>query len=140
VTVVDAETQGAWVHNGVATGAQANKRAEALKSDDASMSYSLQKTEANLLDDDSNGVVDDENYGPAGATGDFRFGVPAAVTMDVKLNQNPWATGQDVTAGPADTDIALGAADMTAPTAPTALTATPSDNSVALEWTARSRS
>ncbi len=118
VTVLDARTQGAWVHDGVATGAASAKRAEALKSDDAAVSYSLQKTEANALDDETNGVVDDEDYGPAGATGDFRFGVPAGVTMNVKLNQVAWAPGQGVTAGPADTDIALGASDVSAPTAP----------------------
>ncbi|MEI8082764.1 MAG: hypothetical protein WCI74_13070, partial [Actinomycetes bacterium] len=136
VNIVDSDAQGAWVHNGVASGAAAAKRAEALQSTDASVSYSLQKTEPNVLDDDSNGVVDDENYGPAVATGDFRFGVPASSIMNVKLNQVAWASGTGATAGPADTDIALGAADQTAPEAVSGLVATPLDSSVKLDWTA----
>ena len=135
VTILDAKTQGAWVHDGAATGAAAAKRAEALKSDDANVSYSLQKTEANALDDDSNGVIDDEDYGPAGATGDFRFGVPAGVTMNVKLNQTAWAPGQGVTAGPADTDLALGATDLSAPSVPSNVVTTPGDGTVRLDWT-----
>ncbi|NTU72113.1 MAG: hypothetical protein HGB10_09885 [Coriobacteriia bacterium] len=138
VNILDAKTQGAWVHNGVATGAAAAKRAEALKSDDASMSYSLQKTEANVLDDDSNGVVDDENFGPAGATGDFRFGVPQGTTMNVKLNQVAWAPGQGVSTGPSDSDVAIGATDVTPPSAPADLVATPLDGAVQLDWTAAS--
>jgi hypothetical protein len=138
VTVLDAKTQGAWVHNGVATGAQANKRAEALKSDDASTSYSLTKTEADGIDENNDGIIDNEDYGPAGATGDFLFGVPAGATMNIKLNSAAWAAGQGVSAGPADTEVALGASDLTPPSAPSGLHATPAHNSVALDWTASS--
>ena len=136
VTILDTKTEGAWIHNGVATGAAAAKRADALKSDDALVQYSVQKTEANVLDDEANGTVDDEDYGPTGATGDFRFGVPAGTSLDVKLNQANWAPGQDVAAGPADTDVAIGASEQVPPTAPSGLTATARNARVILNWSA----
>ena len=73
--MLDMETEGTWIHNGVATGAAANKRAEATLDTSNTVVYGLSKTEANSIDDDANGA-DDEDYGPAGRTGDYRFGLP----------------------------------------------------------------
>lgn len=135
VTILDAATQGSWIHNGIATGVAAAKRADAL-STDGTLQYSLQKTEANVCDDNDDGIVDNEDYGPAGATGDFLFGLPATTTVNVKLNQVAWTAGQGVTSGPADTDVAVGAADITPPSAPGDVLATAGNNSVALSWEA----
>jgi hypothetical protein len=146
VTVMDMTTSGAWVHNGVATGVTAAKRAEA---DDEAQAdplkvYALSKTEPNGVDDDGNGVVDDEDYGPPGNTGDFRFAVPLSTEFDIALGSGaPWAPAQNVTLSTPDVDIALGATDQTPPTAPTGLTATPHattplDGNVSLSWTAAS--
>jgi hypothetical protein len=128
VTVMDMTTSGAWVHNGIATGIAAAKRAEADESPvaDPPVVLALQKTEPNGVDDDGNGVVDDEDYGPVGNTGDFRFSVPVSQAFSVALGSGtPWAPAQDVTLSTPDVDIALGAADQTPPSAPTGLTATP---------------
>ena len=92
VTVLDPRVNGSWVHNGIATGKADSKRA-AVTDVAATTVLSLQKTEMQLVDDDSNGVVDDEQYGPAGATGDFRMGVPTATSLGVNLNQAVWAPG-----------------------------------------------
>jgi len=128
VDVLSAKTQGAWIHNGVATGATANTTAAA--GSDTNL------TEANLIDDDANGVVDDEDFGPAGATGDFRLGVASGATVNVTLGDSAWASGQGVVAGPADTDIAVGASDMVPPTAPASLTSKAFNGSVILDWDA----
>lgn len=117
LTVLDMQTQGTWIHNGVATGAQANKRAEATMDTSDTIIYGLSKTEANTIDEDANGT-DDEDYGPAGRTGDYRFGLPVSTSVDVYLNRNiPAGTIQDFVTGVADTDIAAGAVETAAPTA-----------------------
>jgi len=136
VTVIDMETDGSWVHNGVATGANTARRVEVTEDTTDTIVYTLSKTEANLIDDDSNGTVDDEDYGPAGTTGDFRFGVPASASVDILINRTTtWL--DDYTTGIPDTDVAAGAADETPPTAPLALAADSSDPSqVALTWQA----
>ena len=73
----------------------------------------LSKTEANGVDDGS-GLVDDEDYGPVGKTGDFRLAVPLSHAFDVALgDRTPWAPAQNVTLATPDVDIALGAADQT---------------------------
>lgn len=142
VTVMDMTTSGAWVHNGIATGLTAAKRAEADDAADSAKVLALSKTEANGVDDDGNGVVDDEDYGPAGNTGDFRFAVPLSQAFSIALgSKTPWAPAQNVTLTTPDVDIALGATDQTPPTAPTGLSATahattPVDGSVSLSWTA----
>ncbi len=134
VTVIDMKTAGAWVHNGVATGASAGKRAEAVSTLSASTVFSLSRMEANSVDDDSNGVVDDEDYGPAGATGDYRLALPRAQAASILLNRSVVIPAY--TAANADEDIALGASDTTAPTAPSGLTAEASAGQIALSWTA----
>ena len=72
----------------------------------------------NCVDDDSNGVVDDEDWGPAGAAGDFRMSVPALTPIGVNLNQTTWAPATGFVSGPADVDLAISAADDRRPTAP----------------------
>jgi hypothetical protein len=128
VDVLSAKAQGAWIHNGIATGASGNVTATA--GSDTNL------TEANLIDDDANGVVDDEDFGPTGATGDFRLGVAAGSTVGVTLGDTPWAPGQGVVAGPADTDIAVGAPDMVPPAAPASLASKGFNGSVVLDWAA----
>jgi putative cell wall-binding protein len=133
-TVMDMTTTGSWVHNGVATGQAAAKRAEATLDTSSTLVYGLSKTEANLIDDDSDGTIDDEDHGPAGATGDVRLGVPATTGIDVFLKQSLWL--DDVSSGAPDTDIALGAADTTPPGTPTGLSVDLGDLEVTLNWTA----
>jgi len=136
VTVVDMAGGGFWAHNGVATGVAAAKRAE-FDLDGTATVAALQKTEANNCDDDSNGVVDDEDYGPAGPTGDFRMGAPTATVVDTYLSSHTlWAPGQDKSSATADVDIAFGATDEIPPSAPSGLAATPADGSALLSWTA----
>lgn len=135
-TVIDPRDAGGWVHNGIATGISFGKNAQVTSDTASNEVYSIQKTEGNGLDDDFDGIVDNEDYGPVGATGDFRVGVPSNISADIRLWQNPWAPGDNFVTGPHDVDLAIGASDATAPDAPTGLTATPSSNKVALDWTA----
>jgi hypothetical protein len=135
VTVMAMATSGFWVHDGVATTA-VTKRAEADDHSDAAKVLALMRTEPNSVDDDANGIVDDEDYGPAGSSGDFRFAVPLNTAFDVFLNKVAWAPGQNVTGTQADVDIALGAADTSPPSAISGLQATPGDSQVSLVWTA----
>lgn len=138
LTVLDMQTEGSWIHNGVATGAAANKRAEATMDTSDTVVYALSKTEGNLIDDDGNGS-DDEDYGPAGRNGDYRFGLPVATSVDVYLNRNtPAGTLQDFMTGPADTDLAAGAVEVSAPTQVTGLEAVPAAAAVDLSWDAAS--
>jgi len=142
ITIIDPRTTGSWVHNGVDSGLSTKSRVAATDAASSSVILGLVRTEPNLVDDDSDGIVDNENYGPAevaGSAGDFRMAVPAATLIDIRTgntNGTQWAPAQDVMSGPADTDIALGAAEMMPPTAPSALEATAGDASVALAWTA----
>jgi len=135
VTVFDPRTDGGWVHNGIAVaGNKANKNAR-ITDETSTTVLALQKTEAQLVDDDSNGIVDDEDYGPAGNAGDFRMGVPASTVVKVNLNQAFWpSTSTTFTTGPADTDLALGAADMVAPSAPGALSVSSGDGTASISW------
>ena len=96
--------------------------------------FSLQKTEMQLVDDDSNGVVDDEQYGPAGATGDFRMGVPTATSLGINLNQSVWAPGTGFLSGSADVDLAVGAADTAAPSAPASAVGMSGDKVATVSW------
>jgi hypothetical protein len=135
VTVFDPRVDGSWVHNGVATGRAASKNAR-VTDETSSTVLSLQKTEAQGVDDDANGIVDDEDYGPAGNAGDFRMAVPASTVIKVNLNQSFWpSTTATFTSGPADTDIALGASDMVAPTRPGTVSAASGDGTASIAWT-----
>ena len=136
LTVLDMETQGSWIHNGAATGIQAEKRAEATQDDNDTIVFALSKTEGNTIDDDSNGVVDDEDYGP-GDPGDYRLAVPAATSVDVYLNRNtPGGTLQDFVSGPADTDLAGGAVETVAPSRPGSPKATGEPEQIRVTWSA----
>lgn len=132
VDILDAKTHGAWLHNGISTGASGAQTVLAL-SGDASTCYSSQKSEVNGCDDDDNGTIDDEDYGPAGANGDFRLGLPATTTVDVNIGGSVWSPGRAVSA-PADTDIAVGALDQTPPSRPSHLVLSAATGSVSLQW------
>ena len=133
VTILDARTQGAHVHNYKLTGAAAGSDVSASASPGGDV-MATQSTETNGVDDDDNGVTDDEQYGTTGVTGDFLLGVPAGSTFDVLLGGAVWASS--VVAGPADTDVAIGAKDRRPPTAPRTLTATAGTEKVRLTWKA----
>ncbi len=133
ITVVDPRTSGSWVHNGVATGAGA---AASVRVTDASAAtiHAAQMTEAQSVDDNANGVVDDEDYGPPGSAGDFRVGVPATSSISVYLGGAVWAPAADYSAGPADVDLAIGAGDSVAPGEPGSLTGSSGDGTATIEW------
>jgi hypothetical protein len=128
-----------WVHNGVATGTSAAKRVDAVPSGETGI-LSLSRTEANQVDEDGNGVVDDEDYGPAGAAGDFSLAVPSGIPFDVRLQSLIWPP---LLTAPAlqnghfvDVDIAYGALDQTPPSAVAGLAAEAGDATVGLTWNA----
>ncbi len=128
------ETEGAWVHNGTAVGGSfAAKRSECTSETSGGVVYSLGKTELDTVDSDSNGVVDDEDYGPAGAAGDFRHAVPIGMRFNSLLSKTTtYASAQKITVP--DTDIALHASDTIAPTAPASLFVTPGSYKNTLTW------
>ena len=135
VTVLDPRTNGSWVHNGIATTKPANKRA-AITDVASTTVFALQKTEAQLVDDNSDGIVDNEDYGPAGAAGDFRMGVPAATAIAVNLNQSTWTPANGFVSGAPDVDLAISAADTIAPSAAGPLTCASGDGTASISWTA----
>ena len=148
VTVLDAATGGSWIHNGATVagskidgGRLAVRSSDSVDDQDESTSilYSLWEMEANNIDDDANGLVDDanENQGPVAAlSGDYRSSVPSDTVVDIYLRRGQTATINDFTTGPVDCDIAVGAADITPPTAATDVTATPTPDGVDISWTA----
>lgn len=134
VSVIDAKTSGGWVHNATAIGASA-KRSEVTSDTSSSVVYSVTKTEPNLIDDDANGVIDDEDCGPAGVSGDTRIGVTADTRFDVAVNRvyaPPYS--DDFTLTTPDTDVALNAGDTTPPTKPAALTTDGTPTAIELAW------
>jgi hypothetical protein len=137
VMSMSATGTGSWVHNGVSSGLGADTRVAATAAGAASPVYGLVRAEANATDDDADGVVDNEDYGQAGSGGDFRLAVPGNTAIDVRTGAtnntvvNGWAS---VTTGPPDTDIALGASDVTPPTAPGTLSVTPGYRKLHLTW------
>lgn len=136
VSVIDTKTDAGWVHNGTTLGATA-KRSEVTSDTSSSVVYTLTKTEPNLVDDDANGIVDDEDSGPAGVSGDTRMGVPANMQFDVANNRvyaPPYV--DDFTLATADTDVALKAGDVTPPTAPAALVTESTQSEITLDWNA----
>jgi hypothetical protein len=139
VTVLDmtaAAGGGLWVHNGAATGQTGDERVDAVAGGLGTL-WALQGTEPNGCDDDVNGVVDDEDYGVTGPDGDFRLAVPAGQAFDVRLQSDIWPAGApSFTASLADVDLACGAADGTAPTAPASLGAIEGADQIGLTWSA----
>jgi len=136
VTVFDPRTTGGWVHNGIAVASNKANKNVRVTDETSTTVLALQKSEQQLVDDDSNGTADDEDFGPAGAVADFRMAVPAtASTIMLNLNQSFWpAVTTTFTTGPADTDVAIGAQDMTAPTAPGALQVASGDENASVWW------
>ncbi|MCE5202937.1 MAG: cell wall-binding repeat-containing protein, partial [Actinomycetia bacterium] len=134
VTVIDMKSHGGWVHNATTTG-QTNKRVECTSWETSLSVYSLSQTEPNLVDDDGNGVVDDEDYGPAGVSGDFRLGVSADTTMDVAVKRTftPPYYNDFILPAP-DTEVALNAADMLPPSSVSSLAAEATETSITLSW------
>jgi len=144
VTVIDPSgtlvgaTPAIWVHNGIATGGASAKRIDAVPSGQTEPIWALNRTELNGVDDDGDGVVDDEDYGPAGATGDFSLAVPSVEAFDVRLQSIVWP----VVAPPAalqaavvsDVDLAWGNADQTPPARVTGLQAVSGKDAVSLSW------
>jgi putative cell wall-binding protein len=141
ITVMDAATEGSWVHNGIAMPAGSDNKRAAVRgpdsngdlNNDPSMLYALWQTEANLVDDDGDGTIDTgEDWGPAGVVGDFRMQAPAETTVTVSTNR--LLRFDDFKTGPVDCDIAVGADDMIAPSRVTGLVATAASNAVSLSW------
>jgi|GEM_PF-1528557 len=133
VTLLDMTYDGAWVHNGLTTGKGDVRRVAVAESGETTPALALTRSEINTVDDDSDGVVDDEDHGPAGASGDFWFGVPAGEDQTVIFQQSPYKT---YTSGPEDTDMAVGAEDTTAPAAVVNLVADTGHKSAELSWDA----
>jgi putative cell wall-binding protein len=130
------KTQGGWLHNGTATGAIDFRRVS-LNAFDATGStdkvLAVHRTEANQIDDDSNGIVDDEDWGPTGATGDWRLAASAETTVNPYIQQG-LQLGGNFLMKYADEDIAFGSADTTAPAAPTNLDAEVDGTTATLTW------
>lgn len=143
VTVIDMATRGLWLHNGAPTGAGSGARVEAdqypLPDPTASPAAApvvlgLTQTEANGVDENGDGIVDNE-----GAAGDFRLAAPTGADLVVRLGGVIWplsATGMTYPTADADCDIALGAADATPPARVTSLSGTSGTTSAHLTWSA----
>jgi len=127
-----------WVHNGIATGGASAKRIDAVPTGLTEPIWALNRTELNVVDDDGDGIVDDEDYGPAGATGDFSLAVPSTDPFDVRLQSIVWPVAAPLAALQAaevrDVDIAWGNADTTPPAKVTGLQAVSGKGSVSLSW------
>jgi hypothetical protein len=137
VAVYDPKTSGGWVHAGAATGSPALTPLRVYSHTASGDPVSTAVTEANACDDDSNGVIDDEQPGPV-KTGGLRAGVPTGQALDVSLDGALWPGLSGFTLTVPDTDIAQGASDQTAPTAPSSLSAAPRNGAVLLTWSAAS--
>jgi hypothetical protein len=124
-----------YVHNGIPqTTWGAMTRAEARS---VGVVVAMARTEENGIDENDNGVVDDEDYGPPGATGDFMLAVPTGRLFSVLLHQSTWPTSLYSYTGPiADVDIAWAVADQTAPSRVVGLTAQGGVDKVTLAWSA----
>ena len=136
VTLLDQSASGAWVHDGAGTGQVNGKRAYVVDHAAPDDPIALQRTENNVCDDDGDGIVDNEQYGPVKAGG-FHMAVPTGQALDAGLQSAIWpvsSTGFTITT--ADTDIALGASDQTAPTAPASPAVSPRDAGAVITWTA----
>ncbi len=144
VTVVDPSgtlvgaTPAFWVHNGIATTASNAKRVDVVPSGLGDPIWALSRTELNLVDEDGDGVVDNEDFGPAGATGDFSLAVPSGMAFDVRLQSVVWPPVVPLSplqaALTSDVDLAWGNADQTPPAKVTGLQAVSGDASVSLSW------
>jgi len=139
VTVLDMDTNGTHVHNGAAsaTTAQDARRvivAPGSSTNSTSTVWAISRTETNTVDTDSNGIIDDEDWGLPGTSGDYRLAARSGEVIDVYVQQNRRVDNFQL--GGPDEDIALGAADASAPTSPTALAAVAGPGKVTLTWSA----
>jgi len=139
VTVLDMKTNGTHVHAGAASATTLQNERRVIVAPGASTNstgtvWAISRTETNTVDTDSNGIIDDEDWGPAGKPGDYRLAAPSGALIDVYVQQNRRVNDFQL-AGP-DEDIALGSADTTAPAAPTALDAVPGETAISLSWNA----
>lgn len=147
VNVMDMKTQGTWVHNGSAAKTVNNAgRVVVATPGNASTVTALPFTytfnEPNLVDDDADGIVDNENWWLPETKG-WRIGVPVTSTIDVWIQksaefQYQQTGGKNMVVGLADQDIAVGASDTVAPSKPTSLSAQASMKRIDLSWTAPS--
>lgn len=137
VTVMDMATQGGWIHNGSTLAAgSAGRRVECSSVASTATVYALAKSEADLVDSDSDGVVDNEDYGPAGVSAaDFRLGVPVSLPFNTYINRTSQITSS-FTLAVADTDIAHSGTDQVAPSAPGSFVVDPGVLANELSWTA----
>ena len=134
----DAVNGGGWVHPGVDDSANAGRTGKVVDFASPGTLIALQRIETNGCDDDNDGVVDDEQYGPA-QDGSFDLGVPAGQKLQAQVGGSKtadWPDSDGFTLTVPDTDIALGASDMNAPSAPGSLTATATSSTVDLSWDA----
>ncbi|MBW6468845.1 MAG: cell wall-binding repeat-containing protein [Coriobacteriia bacterium] len=144
VTVLDMQAEGTWVHPGVASATTAQDERRVVLSPAGSTGnretiWGISRTENNLVDDDADGIVDNEGerYGPlSDGVGHYRLVAPAGESIDIWVQQNKRVTAHQLRAGGADESIALGSTDTTAPTAPTDVVGEVVATSVSLEWTA----
>jgi putative cell wall-binding protein len=135
VTVLDMDSNGSWVHNGTDTDTSGLERAQVSVYASPLDCLSLTLTEPNLVDDDADFAVDNEDYGPAGFTGDYRLAVPAGTDVDVFLSTTNQQADEFAT-GPGDVDLAIGTPDQIAPSPPASIDASAGTNTVAVSWTA----
>ena len=148
ITVLDAASEGSWIHNGATLPTNEDTRLAVRGPDPVSDQktstspiYSLWRTERNLVDDDGDGAIDGaaEDWGildPVNfGANDFRTGVPAETTATVFIKRSLKYGGPIVTA-PADCDMALGADDEVPPSAVSDLAAATSSDRVDLSWDA----
>ncbi len=139
VTVMDMATQGGWIHNGTTIAAgSAGKRVECSSVASTATVFALAKTELDAVDSDSDGTVDNEDYGPAGVSAaDFRLGVPVDMPLNTYINRTTQIM-TSFTLTVADTDIAHNVADQVAPSAPGSFAVNAGLLANELSWTAAS--
>jgi hypothetical protein len=101
LTVMDASSAG-WFRNSCTTGYAGGNVVEVR--DGGGILMGLVLSEPNGVDDDGSGVVDDEDYGPLGNTGDFRVAVPSGMSLTTTIDGNPYAPTETVNSG-RDKDI-----------------------------------
>lgn len=99
--VMDASSAG-WFRNSRTTGYVGGNVVEVR--DGGGILMGLVLSEPNGVDDDGSGVVDDEDYGPLGNTGDFRVAVPSGMSLTTTIDGNLYAPTEIVNAG-RDKDI-----------------------------------
>lgn len=143
VTVLDMDANGTRLHNGTAAVTTTNGLRQVVAAPGSSTNatataFTITQNEPNLVDDDSDGTVDDENWWSPSANGGYSVAVPVTSTIDIWIAKStPTQFDRkcnDGVPGNADEDISLGASDTVAPAAPTELAAVSSQRRVDLTW------